>query len=115
MLSSRRPVPTLNTQLKIRKARRQPVRRAHPGALHRVDRAGLPQDEPDQRLVGFAKVAVAAGSSAVTHVVLDPDAYRAWDADRHEWTTWTGAVELRVGRSSRDVAARVEVRVGEQP
>jgi beta-glucosidase len=77
---------------------------------HRRDRTGLPPDEPDQRLVGFVKVAVPRSARDVTaRISLDEDAYRTWDPDGGGWVQWSGPVELRVGRSSRDVAARVVV------
>ena len=74
---------------------------------HRADRDGLPNDEPDQRLVGFARVQVAAGATVNARVDLDVDAYRMWDVDTNGWAQWSGAVELRVGTSSRHVAARI--------
>ncbi len=78
---------------------------------HLLDREGVPRDEPTQRLVGFAKVAAPAGSTQRVVVSLDPDAYRRWDVDVHAWTVPSARYELRVARSSRDVVARVEVRV----
>ena len=71
---------------------------------HLVDRAHCAADEPDQRLVGFVRVDVPAHSTVSIAVVLDVDAYRAWDADAGQWTQWAGEVELRVGVSSRHVA-----------
>lgn len=76
---------------------------------HRLDRSGLPPDEPDQRLVGFVKVAVAANSSASATIALDPDAYRSWDSDARAWFVPDTRFELRVGTSSRDVAVRLDV------
>ena len=76
---------------------------------HRRDRDGLPNDEPDQRLVGFARVEVPSGSTVEARVDLDVDAYRMWDIATDGWTQWTGAVELRVGTSSRHVAARLPI------
>ena len=68
---------------------------------HLVNRDGLASDEPFQRLVGWARVVVPAGSSANAVVKLDRDAYRTWDVEANQWTQWTGDVELRVGTSSR--------------
>ena len=76
---------------------------------HLVDRAGLAADEPDQRLVGFAKVAVPAGTTREVLVEVDVDAYRTWDLAESAWTTWSGAVELRVGTSSRRIAERITI------
>ena len=76
---------------------------------HRLDRDDLDRDEAEQRLVGFAKVRVAAGASRVVSIALDPHAYRTWDVAAGAWTQRSGTHELRVGRSSRDVVARLEV------
>jgi beta-glucosidase len=77
---------------------------------HLLDRDGVPRDEPAQRLVGFAKVSAPAGSSQRVTIALDPDGYRRWDVDASAWTVPSVRYELRVGRSSRDIVARVEVR-----
>ncbi|MBM3718651.1 MAG: beta-glucosidase [Actinobacteria bacterium] len=76
---------------------------------HLVDRTGLADDEPDQRLVGFAKVTVPAGTTRDVTVDLDVDAYRTWDLADSAWATWSGAVELRVGTSSRRIAERITI------
>ncbi|MFM8311149.1 MAG: glycoside hydrolase family 3 C-terminal domain-containing protein, partial [Ilumatobacteraceae bacterium] len=76
---------------------------------HAVDRAGLDGDEPEQRLVGFAKVRVPAGTSQQVRIEFDRHAYRAWDTASRSWTVRAVPHELRVGRSSADVAARVMV------
>jgi beta-glucosidase len=78
---------------------------------HRVDRSGLPADEADQILVGFAKVAVPAGGSATATVTLRAEAYRSWDLVTHRWVVPGGEYELRVGRSSRDIDVTVPVMV----
>jgi beta-glucosidase len=77
---------------------------------HLLERADVPRDEPVQRLVGFARIEAAAGSTQHVRIALDPDGYRRWDTDAHGWTSPSLAYELRVGRSSRDVVARVQVR-----
>ena len=74
---------------------------------HVVDRSDLPDDEPDQRLVGFARFDVPAGRTLNGTVRLDPDAYRFWNTEADAWDLRTGAVELRVATSSRDVAHRL--------
>lgn len=74
---------------------------------HVVDREGLDRDEPDQKLVGFARVDVPAGSTVGAVVRLDADAYRFWDVGAAQWGSRRGDVELRVGRSSRDVSRRL--------
>ena len=68
---------------------------------HLVNREGLANDEPFQRLVGWTRVVVPAGASVNAVVKLDRDAYRTWDTEADKWTQWSGEVELRVGTSSR--------------
>ena len=76
---------------------------------HLVNREGLASDEPEQRLVGYAHVRVPANSSVQAQISLDANAYRTWDLVNNAWTSWSGAVELRVGTSSRHVAERVHL------
>ena len=76
---------------------------------HRKDRDGLPSDEPDQKLVGYSRVKVAANGTTMLHLDLDPDAYRTWDPETSAWTQWTGNIELRVGTSSRHIAHRIAI------
>lgn len=78
---------------------------------HLVDRTGLAPDEPDQRLVGFAKADVPAGARRDVVVDLDVDAYRTWDLATSSWSTWSGDVELRIGTSSRRIAERLRINV----
>jgi len=68
---------------------------------HLVNRDGLANDEPFQRLVGWTRVVVPAGGSVNAVVKLDRDAYRTWDVEAGQWAQWSGEVELRVGTSSR--------------
>ena len=68
---------------------------------HRVDRDGLPSDEPVNILAGYERVEVAAGASTTVRISLNADTYRTWDLVNGRWTTWSGDVELRVGTSSR--------------
>ena len=68
---------------------------------HRVDREGLPSDEPVNILAGYERVEVAAGTSATVRISLNADTYRTWDLVNGRWTTWSGDVDLRVGTSSR--------------
>ena len=76
---------------------------------HRLEREGLPSDEPVNVLVGYERVEVAAGATVTARVNVDPDAYRTWDAASRGWTPWAGPVELRVGTSSRHLPHAVRV------
>jgi beta-glucosidase len=75
----------------------------------RLHRIGVRSDEPFQKLVGFTKVTVPAGTALTTVVSIDRRAYREWNETDHGWVPLDGAVELRVGRSSRDVQAHIEL------
>ena len=76
---------------------------------HRVEREGLPNDEPINVLVGYQRAEVKAGATATVTVNVNPDAYRTWDVERGGWTDWTGPIELRVGTSSRHLPHSVRV------
>jgi beta-glucosidase len=76
---------------------------------HLLDRELADRDEPDQRLVAFAKYAVPAGATLRVQLALDADAYRRWDVDGRRWAHPSARYELRVGRSAVDIAARTEV------
>lgn len=60
-------------------------------------------DDPVQRLVGFAKVAVMAKSTVSVPVPLDPRWASHWDVTAHGWSIRPGERELRVGLSSRNI------------
>ena len=68
----------------------------------------LVEDQPAQRLIGFAKVSVPPGGCTVT-VDLDPDAYRTWDTARSAWTAAPGPYELTIGHHSRDAGVQLTV------
>jgi beta-glucosidase len=76
---------------------------------HCLDRAGLDRDEPEQRLAGFIKVSVPVGARVTVSIPLHEHTYRRWDATAGSWTHSMAPHELRVGRSSADIAAVVVV------
>ena len=76
---------------------------------HALDDTRAKADQPRQRLVGYAKVSVPASSRASVTIALDPRAYQGWSVDDHAWKAQGGVHELRVGRSSRDVAVHLTV------
>jgi beta-glucosidase len=75
----------------------------------RLNRVGVRSDEPFQKLVGFTNVTVPAGTTLSTVVSVDRRAYREWNETDHAWVPLDGAIELRIGRSSRDVQAHIEL------
>ncbi|MBC2667674.1 glycoside hydrolase family 3 C-terminal domain-containing protein [Novosphingobium piscinae] len=67
-----------------------------------ADRLGAKQ--PPRRLVGFAKLALAAGAAGEVAIDLDPAASNhplgVWDEQRQSWIVPPGAFTLWIGRSS---------------
>ena len=61
-------------------------------------------DDPYQQLVGFLKVNLEPNATTTVDVPLDPRWAAHWDVATHGWTVRSGTRELRVGRSSRDIA-----------
>jgi beta-glucosidase len=68
-------------------------------------------DEPEQQLVGFTKITLAAGEQRTVEIALDPRWAQHWDVKTHDWATRAGERELRVGLSSRDIAHKVKAAV----
>ncbi|WP_026926058.1 beta-glucosidase family protein [Granulicoccus phenolivorans] len=68
---------------------------------------GIPvAGQPPKRLVGFAKVSVAAGESAPVEIVIDPAAtnhpFGVWDVVAHDFVIRPGAYAVHVGTSADD-------------
>ena len=64
---------------------------------------------PEQELKGFAKVHLLPGESERVSMPLDRRSFAVWDTASGSWLVEAGRFEVRVGRSSRDVAAVAEV------
>jgi beta-glucosidase len=62
---------------------------------------------PEQELVAFAKVQLAAGERRRVRLPIPLRALCFWSTGRHAWLAEAGTFELRVGRSSRDHHARL--------
>lgn len=77
---------------------------------------GMPSEsQPPKRLVGFAKVTVAAGSSAQIEIVIDPGAthkpFSVWDYAPRAFQIVPGDYTLYVGTSSEETPHRCTVTV----
>ncbi len=70
---------------------------------------------PRQELRGYAKVRLEAGASARVEVPLGRRAFATWDTASGAWRVEGGLVEIRVGRSSRDIRATALVHVPGDP
>jgi beta-glucosidase len=66
---------------------------------------------PTQELKGFAKVRLEPGESRDVTFTLNRRAFAAWDTELDDWHVETGAFEIRVGASSRDIRAAATVEV----
>lgn len=69
--------------------------------------AELPIADAPQRLIGFARVPVAAGSSAAFEIVAPLDRLATRDPERRSWNRPTGGHRIVVGRFAGDPAASV--------
>lgn len=68
---------------------------------------GIPaENQPPKRLVGFAKVRLAPGTSEHIRIFVDPSATNhplsVWDCGRHAFVTPAGRYTVYVGTSSQD-------------
>jgi beta-glucosidase len=70
-----------------------------------------PRFRPARELKAFAKVAVAAGESAVVELVLDDRSFATWEPSVHGWVVEPGRYEVHIGRSSADIAHVVSIDV----
>jgi beta-glucosidase len=59
--------------------------------------------EPPRQLKAFGKIMLEPGGEQVLHLKLDPDAFEYWDQQHHHWTTPSGAYQVSVGTSSREI------------
>jgi beta-glucosidase len=64
---------------------------------------------PAQELKGFARLDLAPGETATARIALDQRAFSAWDPAAHDWVIDGAPFELRLGASSRDIRARVQL------
>jgi beta-glucosidase len=66
---------------------------------------------PPKELKGFAKIALDPGKSTTIKFDLDERAFSFYDPDRKQWIMEPGEFEILVGSSSRDIRARVVMKV----
>ena len=67
---------------------------------------------PQRQLVGFAKVHLAPGESAVVSITLDERSFAVWGRRRGAWRVDAGRYELRLGASIDEVRAVAIVEIG---
>ena len=66
---------------------------------------------PEQELKGFEKVALEPGETKTLRFTLDRRAFAYWEERIHDWYVESGAYEIRVGASSRDIRLKATVEV----
>jgi beta-glucosidase len=70
---------------------------------------------PAQELKGFAKLHLGSGEAGRATLTLDRRAFAFWDVTAHDWTVEAGEFEIRLGASSRDIRAKLLVRLEAPP
>ena len=65
--------------------------------------------EPPKRLVGWARLTLAAGEERRVKVELPRSRFEIWDETRHGWTLKEGSYEVMIGQSSQELPLRAEV------
>jgi beta-glucosidase len=76
---------------------------------------GSPVERPARKLVGFARVTVAAGQTRRVDIPVRGADLAYWDVTRHAWALERGTVELMVGNSSADAALTLKTTVAITP
>lgn len=66
---------------------------------------GAQPRRPEQELVAFEKVSLDAGERRRVRVRLDREAFAYWGVHANDWVVDDAAFQIRVGTSSRDIAA----------
>lgn len=66
---------------------------------------------PDQELRGFEKVWLEPGEMRIVRFVIGRHAFSYYNVDLKDWHVESGRFEIRVGKSSRDIALSAFVRV----
>ncbi len=80
-----------------------------------VHDAGSTAFRPEQELKAFAKVRLEPGAATRVDLRLGRRAFAYWHPARGAWTVSPGRFEIRVGRSSRDIAARATLTISGAP
>ena len=75
--------------------------------------ASLPDSagEPPRRLVGWAKISIAAGESCQATVHIDPKRLKVFDQETDSWKLIPGAYTLWAGSSSRNLPLQKTIQI----
>lgn len=66
---------------------------------------------PVKELKGFEKISLAPGESGTVTFTLDKRAFAYYNTKIHDWHVGSGAFDILIGHSSRDIVLRAEVYV----
>lgn len=66
---------------------------------------------PPRQLRGFAKLPLAAGASGTATFALRRRDFSVWDTKQQNWVVPSGAFNITVGASSRDIRLATSVTV----
>jgi beta-glucosidase len=65
--------------------------------------------EAPKRLAGWSKQSLRPGESRRVYLTVDPRLLATWDEAGHDWKIASGRLDVLLGASSRDIAARASV------
>lgn len=68
-------------------------------------------DRPEQELKGFTKVWLNPGETQTVELTLDHGSFAHYDVARRKWVADSGAYEIRVGNSSRNLPLKQTLRL----
>jgi beta-glucosidase len=66
---------------------------------------------PNQELKAFYKVHLSPGETRQVQIQLGRDAFSLYDPNQARWVVEAGEFEVRIGRSSRDIVASIDLSV----
>ena len=76
---------------------------------------GSPVERPAKKLIGFARVTVAAGRTRRVEIPVRGADLAYWDASRHAWALERATLEILVGNSSADAALTLRQKIAVTP
>jgi beta-glucosidase-like glycosyl hydrolase len=74
-----------------------------------------PVRRPTRHLVGFNKVHLEPGESAVVQIALDRRAFAYWDVTQDDWTVSSGTYRVQIGRSAEDIVTDLPLELDGDP
>jgi beta-glucosidase len=75
------------------------------------NQSGYGDSAPKQQLVGFEKIALAAGESKTVTLTVDPSDFGIWDVNKDSFIVENGAYTLMVGSSSKAIHGEKTIQI----